>query len=310
MAAPIGIVGGGGFGLGLARAVARGGRQALVWSRQPKAPEGARAVEDLAEIGRCDLVFVAVPSMHAESVADVLGKHLDGRHLLVHVSRGLVGDALEGVSQILRERTPSRRVGCLAGPLNAHALAEGIPGGGIVGTGFPEVHEAVREAIAGPSLRLYQTDDIVGVEVSSALVGLLALAMGYAMELGIDPAALAILATRGMTEAARVGLTLGAEERTFSGVAGYGDLIAAIAGDGRPEIALGRALARGLSLEVAARNAGAHIEGVTIARRIQQHALRRAIEVPICEALAEAVEGKLSPAGVMERLMTRKSRRA
>jgi glycerol-3-phosphate dehydrogenase (NAD(P)+) len=311
MATPIGIVGGGGFGLGLAKAVARGGRDAIVWSRREGGSDLPRVTKarELSALAKCELVFFAVPSMHVVKVAEDLGHHLDGRHLLVHVSRGLVGDKLLTVSRVLRDLTPSRRVGCLAGPLSATALAEGVPGGGIVGTGFPEVHEAAREAIAGPTVRLYQTDDVAGVELASALVGLLALAIGYAKEMGVNPAALAILATRGMAEAARIGVTLGAEERTFSGLAGYGDLIAAVAGDGRPELELGRALARGASLEQAGREAGAYIEGVTIARRLQLQAIRRGIEVPITEALADAIEGKLSPGGVVERLMMRRTKK-
>jgi glycerol-3-phosphate dehydrogenase (NAD(P)+) len=246
--------------------------------------------------------------MHVAKAAEALGPHLDGRHLLVHVSRGLVGDDLHTVSRVLRTLTPARRVGCLGGPIHVRALGEGTPGGGIIGSGFPEVAEAVREAIAGPALRLYQTDDTAGVEIGAALVGLLALALGFTQESKVDPTAIAILATRGMSEAARVGVALGAEERTFAGVAGYGDLIAAIAGDERPELLLGRALGRGLSLEKAGKEAGAYIEGVTIARRVQRFAFRRGIEVPIAESIADAIEGKLAPEAVIERLMSRRMR--
>lgn len=311
MTARVGIVGGGGFGRALAKAIARGGRSAVIWSRRESMPASERIepARDLAALTGTELVFVSVPSMHVASVAEQLGKHLDGRHLLVHVSRGLVGEELHTVSRVLRTLTPARRVGCLAGPIDARSLEEGAPGGGIIGTGFPEVADLVREAIAGPTVRLYQTDDVAGVEIASALVGLLALAIGYAREMGLNPAALAILATRGMSEAARVGVSLGAEERTFSGLAGYGDLMAAIADDGRPELQLGRALGRGLSLEDAGRSAGAYIEGVTIARRIAQHGARRGIETPIAEALADAIDGKLSPSGVIEKLMSRKVKR-
>jgi len=305
----VGIVGGGGFGRALGRAVVRGGGQARLWSRRQAAPlDGVECTTDMAAMAGCELVFVAVPSMHVAQAADALGHHIDGRHLLVHVSRGVVGEGLTTVSRVLRERTPARRVGCLAGPIQARTLEDGVPGGGIVGSGFPEVYEAVHEALGGPSLRLYQTDDVKGTELSSAFVGLLALAIGFARQLGVGPGALAVLATRGMVEASRVGVSLGGDERTFSGLAGYGDLIAAIAGDGRPELALGEALGRGLSPGRAAEEAGAYIEGISIARNLQRYAARRGIEVPITDALADALEGKLSPPGVIERLMSRRVR--
>src|SRR5690606_27838602 len=107
-----------------------------------------------------------VPSVHVGALAVELGAHLDGSHLLVHVSRGLLGDELETLTHLLRETTPVRRVGALAGPLVAKALIEGQPGGGIVGSLFPEVADAVCDAIAGKRLRIYRTDDVVGVEIA------------------------------------------------------------------------------------------------------------------------------------------------
>lgn len=313
MSAPFGIVGGGGFGTGLAHAISRNERDAILWSRRSPfsggtAPPRVTCTKDISALREAELIFIAVPSMHVAAAARELCGHIDGRHLLVHVSRGLVGDELAPVSALLRSHTPSRRVGCLAGPLSARSLMEGSPGGGIVGSGFPEVAESVREALAGPTLRLYATSDVTGTEVSSALVGLLALAVGYAQEMGIGPGALAMMATRGMVESARVGKTLGAEESTFSGLAGYGDLIAAIAGDGRPELDLGRGLARGLPIAEAARAAGAYIEGVSIARRLANHAAKHRVEVPIAAGLADAIEGKASPTEILGRLMTRRQR--
>ncbi len=308
----LGIVGGGSFGLGLARAAERVGNDAIIHSRRSAAiprSERVRGTGALANLASCDLIVVAVPSTHVREVARALGGHLDGRHLVVHVSRGLVGDELRTVTQVLREETAARRLGCLAGPLHAKALIEGTPGGGIVGSSFPEVGDAVREAIAGPSMRLYQTEDLIGVEIASALVGLLALALGYAQQLGFGPGALSIMMTRGMAEAARLGVSFGAEERTFSGMAGVGDLMSAAFGDERPEVKLGRAIARGASIEEAGREASATIEGVAIARRMQRHSARRGLETPITDVLAEILDGQLRPEEALARLMARRVHR-
>lgn len=310
----IGVYGGGAFGRALALASARAGHAVSLLSRRAPFAEGSRPpridlVTDPAALGRTDLVFVAVPSVHVEAVATELGHHLDGRHYVVHVSRGLVGDELAPVSVVLRRRTPVRRIGCLAGPISAATLADGVPGGGIIGTEFPEVVDAVREAIAGPALRLYHTDDLVGCETGSALVGLLALALGYALEMDFGPSTLAVLATRGMAEAGRVGVSLGGQERTYAGMAGFGDLLSAVAGDERPEVRLGRGLARGLSPEDAGREANAYVEGTVIARRIQRHAARRGIDVPITETIADLLDGLIQPEQALEKLMRRKVRR-
>jgi glycerol-3-phosphate dehydrogenase (NAD(P)+) len=303
----VGVLGGGSFGRGLATAIARNGGEAVLWSRRAQDAGAARieATTDIARLGECELIFVSVPSMHVPTVAPTLGAHLDGRHLLVHVSRGLIGDELQTVTRHLAAATPARRVGCLAGPINPEVLAEGVPGGGVVGTGFPEVADAVRDAIGGPHLRLYDTDDTTGVEVASAMVGLLALAAGFGLEARISPAALAIMMSRGLAEAARVGEKLGADAGTFHGMAGAGDLFAALAGDERAEVRLGRAMARSRDLEEAGEEAGAHIEGLSIARRVAHFADRVGVQAPISAAMARVIEGELSVEGALEALMSR-----
>jgi glycerol-3-phosphate dehydrogenase (NAD(P)+) len=303
----IAVVGGGGFGRGLALAAARVGRPVVLWSRSAREVDapGVRSTTELVEVAEAELVFLAVPSVHVRALAVELGAHLDGSHLLVHVSRGLIGDQLVTLTQLLREVTAVRRVGALAGPLVAKALLEGQPGGGIVGSLFPEVADAVCDAIAGKQLRIYRTDDVVGVEIASAMVGLMALGLGYARGLGFGPSTLAVLGTRGLAEAARVAVARGGDERTFAGLAGAGDLMAALAGDSRPEVEFGRALAEGQPLEEAAARAGAYVEGSSIADQVVAFADRTGIEAPICAALAKLFRGTITGEKVIAELMAR-----
>jgi glycerol-3-phosphate dehydrogenase (NAD(P)+) len=312
MSPPVGVVGGGGFGRGLARAAGRVGQRVILWSRRERALEGGESLVTttrLADLAEAELVFFAVPSPHVTALADELGHALDGSHLLVHVSRGLLGPELATVTEVLGSRTPCRRVGALAGPLVAKNLADGRPGGAIIGSAFPEVIEAVSDAIGGQSLRVYGTDDLPGVEVASALVGLVALALGYAMRLGMDPGTLAVLATRGLAEATRVGEARGGLPRTFAGLAGAGDLIAAVAGDGRPEVEFGKALAEGLDLRAAAERAGAYVEGAALAAHVAAFGQRVGIEVPLTVGLAKLMAGELDAAQLAEALMARPAKR-
>jgi glycerol-3-phosphate dehydrogenase (NAD(P)+) len=254
----------------------------------------------------CELLFLAVPSRHAEEVSEQLCEVVDGRHLMVHVSRGLIGADLKTITQVIREKTVCRRLGVLAGPIVAEALAEGRPSGAILGSRFPELTELVREALGGAELRMYETRDVTGVELASATVGFLTVVLAYAQEVGVDPGTLAVLATRGMVEVSRIGQTLGAQESTFMGLAGLGDLIAAVAGDQRPEQLLGRALARGADLRNAVGEAGAYIEGIEVARHLMEHARRLGLETPISSTFVALSEGRISPDDAMHALMERR----
>ena len=307
MSARIAVVGGGAFGWGLALAAERAGHEVLMWSRRPQR-EGTKRVHlvgALAELAAAELVFFAVPSPHMPAIASELGQHLDGAHFLVHVSRGIVGEELQTLSQVLRTRTPCRRVGALAGPLVAQAMIDGAPGGGIVASRFPEVQAAVSAALGGQSLRIYRTDDLIGAEFASTGVGLLAMAVGFGRGLGLGPATLAVMASRGMSECTRIGVALGGRTETFTGLAGYGDLIAAVADDGRPELAVGRELAAGTPLGQIGRQIGAYVEGLESARRIAAYARRTGAHAPLISLCADVFEGKVASGKALAALMSR-----
>ncbi|MGD8318790.1 MAG: NAD(P)-binding domain-containing protein [Myxococcales bacterium] len=303
----IAVIGAGGFGRALARASSRHGHRVLLWSRQHREmPSPIRSSTDLAEARDSELIFLAVPARHAVTVSEQLGEIVDGRHLMVHVSRGLVGSDLQTVTEVIRQKTVCRRIGVLAGPLVAEALGEGRPSGAILGTEFPEITSMVRDALGGSALRVYHTTDVVGVELASATVGFLTVVLGYAQEAGAEPGTLAVLATRGMVEIARIGRTLGAEESTFMGLAGLGDLIAAVAGDQRPEYRLGRAVAQGADLSMAVRELGAYVEGIEVARHMIEHARRLGLQTPISSTFMAVVEGGMSSEDAIQALMERR----
>lgn len=303
----IAVMGAGGFGRALALASSRHGHQVLLWSREHREmPFPIRTSTDISEARDSELIFLAVPARHAVAVSEQLGEVVDGRHLMVHVSRGLVGADLQTVTGVIREKTVCRRIGVLAGPLVAEALAEGRPSGAILGTEFPEIVNMVRDALGGAALRVYHTTDVVGVELASATVGFLTVVLGFAQEAGAEPGTLAVLATRGMVEIARIGQTLGADESTFMGLAGLGDLIAAVAGDRRPEYRLGRALAQGADLTSAVSELGTYIEGIEVARNMIEHARRLGLQTPISSTFMAVVEGRLSSQDAIQALMERR----
>jgi glycerol-3-phosphate dehydrogenase (NAD(P)+) len=165
----------------------------------------------------------------------------------------------------------------------------------------------VRQAIGGQRLRIYSTDDLIGAEFASTAVGLLAMIVGFAQGVGLGPATLAVMASRGMAECTRIGVALGGRSETFTGLAGYGDLLAAVAGDGRPELAVGRQLAAGVPLAEVGQQVGAYVEGLESARKIAAYTQRTGTWAPLMSMCADVLAGRLSSTEVMASLMSRQA---
>jgi len=312
----VGVIGGGAWGVALAVAAARAGSTTLLLSRRAplSLPEGIRLVQSDAEIGeQARLIVLAVPSAVARGVARSLGGHIDGRHFVVHGVRGLVpreaggrdgvGSDLETISDIVRDETPARRVGALGGPAVASDLVAGRPSVMVCGSRYPEVTHAFHEAFSAPSLRLYSTHDLLGLEWASALVGCLAICVGYARGVGLGPGLLAAVITRAVEEGARLASAAGGEEHTLLGLAGYGDLLASISQIERPEVRVGEALAKGMTLGRAVSDAGQRVEAVELTARVVDWAAVRGVRAPIFAALAGGILSGQGDALVRE-LMT------
>ncbi|WP_394822772.1 NAD(P)-binding domain-containing protein [Pendulispora albinea] len=291
--AHVGVLGAGPWGLSLAAAAARSGTKTRIQSRRDLSsvlPDGVEQVADMRELAqKSRLLVLAVPSGVVERVARELGAYLDGRHLLVHGIRGLAGDALEPISRVLRRETPSRRVGALGGPALANELRDGKPCALVCGSRYPEVNAALVATFGSPSLRVYETGDLVGLEWASALVGCLAIGVGYAHAVGMNAGLVATFISRAVEEASRIAAAAGGNERTLLGLAGYGDLLASIAQDERPEVIVGRAMGRGKTMEQAVDEAKLRVEAIELIPRIAQWAKAHGVRSPIFQGLSSGM---------------------
>jgi glycerol-3-phosphate dehydrogenase (NAD(P)+) len=302
------VIGGGPWGIGLACACARNAPTFLI-SRRPlplgkEVPKDLRVVTEMEVIKDARLVILAVPSQVAEGVARAAGDYMNGAHYVVHGVRGLVGPQMRTVSDLVRSETPVHRVGALGGPIMVTDLLAGKPSVLVSGSRFPEVNDAVTAAIGSPSLRVYTTPDILGLEWASALVGGLAIAIGFAEALATSPALIAALICRAMGEAARLAASAGGDERTLLGLAGYGDLLASIAQSERPEVLLGKALAEGLSITDARARAKERVEAIELVPRLALWAKAHGVRAPIFAALSRALSGESKPSDIIAELMT------
>jgi glycerol-3-phosphate dehydrogenase (NAD(P)+) len=301
----VAVIGGGPWGRALAAAAGRTGETLLLTRRDIEPLPNVTHVRTMAELsGRARLIVLATPSDVARDVARSLGDVIDGRHYVVHGVRGLVGDAMHSISDVVREETAARRLGALGGPVLAEELMAGEPSVMVAGSAFPEVTQALRDAFASPSLRLYTTTDLRGLEWASALVGCLAIGVGYLQGLGLRPGFVSAATTRAVVEAARIAVSAGGEERTMFGLGGYGDLLAAMTQKERPEVLLGAAIARNVGIEDAIREAKLRVEAVELIPRIVSWAEQRGVRAPIFSALARAVLTSPNHESIMHDLMT------
>lgn len=305
----VGVVGGGRWGLALAAAARRAGRPTMLYTRREDPLAQKLEIEVTTDLralaARTTLVLVAVPSEVVRDVARQLGDVIDGSHYVVHGIRGLSGEGLTLISDVLREETPARRVGALGGPAVADDLVAGNPGVVAVASRFPEVTHAVQGALGSAWVRVSALSDLTGLEWASALNGCLFVAVGFGRAIGASPALLAGLLTRGLHEASRIGAAAGADPTTFFSIAGVGDLMAALGEDSRPEVLFGRAIAEGATLDEARERAGLRIEAPTLLPRVVAFAKERRVEATVFQTMDAALKGTISREEIVHNLMVR-----
>ena len=200
---------------------------------------------------------------------------------------------------------PGLRAGVLSGPSFALEVARGQPTALVAASEHAAVRDALVAAFHGRTLRLYASDDVVGVEVGGAVKNVLAIATGLCDGLALGLNARAALITRGLAEMTRLGVALGAHAETFTGLSGLGDLVLTATGDLSRNRRVGLLLASGQTLAQAVASLGHVAEGVYCARTVAQRAAHLGVSMPITEAVVALLDGALSPGEAVAALMGR-----
>jgi len=216
----------------------------------------------------------------------------------------------EILKDIFRSHPDAQAVisGILSGPSFAIEVAKGLPCALTIACSHQELCQTVQQAFHHGNMRIYATDDVVGVELGGAIKNILAIATGIAdgLELGLN--ARAALITRGMVEMTRLGIAMGAQAETFSGLTGLGDLILTATGDLSRNRQVGLALAKGKTLEEVLKNLGHVAEGVRCAHAVQDLAKKYQVDMPIVQAVGSVLSGKLTPQQAVFEIMSRDPR--
>ena len=210
--------------------------------------------------------------------------------------------------EVARALGADARVGVLSGPSFAIEVARGQPTALVVASTDAGLCDVAVAALHSDSLRVYTSNDPVGVEVGGAVKNVLAIATGIADGMALGLNARAALITRGLAEMTRLGTALGARPETFMGLSGLGDLVLTATGDLSRNRTVGRLLAQGMALPQILIELGHVAEGVGTAPMVLQRALALGVEMPITQAVASVLAGQTTPAQSLEQLMGRSAR--
>lgn len=267
---------------------------------------------------RDGLVIVATPMAGLE---DMLRRLAGARAGVLWLCKGF--EPLRGRlgHELALEFAPALRTGVLSGPSFAIEVARGQPTALVAASGDAALCQDAVQALHSESLRVYTSDDPVGVEVGGAVKNVLAIAAGMADGMratgiadgtpgseGLGLNARAALVTRGLAEMTRLGVALGARAETFMGLSGLGDLVLTATGNLSRNRTVGRLLAQGVPLARILDELGHVAEGVVTAPMVLQRARAAGVEMPITEAVAAVLAGRITPAQALEQLMGRGAR--
>jgi glycerol-3-phosphate dehydrogenase (NAD(P)+) len=254
---------------------------------------------------RQGLVIIATPM---SALADMLRRLPADAPGVLWLCKGFQEGSGALGHEIARTLRPDLRAGVLSGPSFAAEVARGQPTALVAASEDAALRDEAVQALHGDTLRIYTSDDPVGVEVGGAVKNVLAIATGIAdgMRLGLN--ARAALVTRGLAEMTRLGLALGARAETFMGLSGLGDLVLTATGDLSRNRSVGLRLAEGLPLARILRELGHVAEGVYSAATVQHRARSLGVEMPITNAVVDVLQGRVTPREAVEQLMGREAR--
>ena len=314
------VYGAGSWGTALAIHTARLGHGVTLWARDagraaemqrarvntrllPGAafPEGLRVTHDMAA-GAAVLGILAVPMQPLREVLAALPR---AQPPLLLVCKGLEADTLRLPLEVLAQARPDLAGGILSGPNFAHEVAAGQPAASVVAARDPALCEMAQTMLSGGALRLYASEDVLGVQLGGAAKNVLAIAAGICTGAGLGENARAALITRGLAELSRLVTGLGGRAETAAGLSGLGDLILTAMGSSSRNASLGFALGRGMSLAQALAGRAGVTEGIATAPALLERARAEGVELPICAAVVAVLQGRLDVQGALGALMAR-----
>jgi glycerol-3-phosphate dehydrogenase (NAD(P)+) len=277
-----------------------------------RVPEHVRVTADLAEaLTGAEVVVSAVPSHHTRHVLGEMLPHLARGQVIVSASKGIENDRHLRMSEVIAQTLGPLQpvIGVLSGPSFAQEVAAGNPTAITLACAHRETARALQNAFSSAAMRIYTSDDIIGVEMGGALKNVIAIASGIVTGLELGTNSAAALITRGLAEITRLAVACGGRGETLAGLSGLGDLVLTCTGGLSRNRTVGIALGRGETLpEIVASLHGKVAEGIRTTRAAQGLAGKHGVEMPILEQVAAILYDDKSPRIAMRDLLARPGR--
>jgi glycerol-3-phosphate dehydrogenase (NAD(P)+) len=323
----VAVLGAGGWGTAFARLLANEGHDVVLWARRSEQareirdrrenraylpgvtlPETLHVTEELSEATERELLVLAVPSFAMASILERIGGAAEEKPVL-SLAKGLDPDTRMTMGQLIAERARPRATFALSGPSHAEEVGHDVPTAAVLAGEDLALGAAFQRALSTPRFRLYLSADLRGVELCATVKNIIAVATGVSDGLGYGDNSRAALITRGLAEMVRFGRAFGAQESTFFGLSGLGDLVATCTSRHSRNRRVGERLGRGEPLETILAGMSMVAEGVHATRIVRDLAQEQAIDMPITDAVYQLLEKAAEPLQLVDQIMTRAPKR-
>ncbi|MEU4086059.1 NAD(P)H-dependent glycerol-3-phosphate dehydrogenase [Streptomyces aureus] len=324
------VFGTGSWGTAFGMVLADAGCDVTLWARRPELadavnstrtnpdylpgielPENLKATADPAEAARgADFTVLAVPSQTLRANLAEWVPLLAPDTVLVSLMKGVELGTVKRMSEVIEEvaKVSADRVAVVTGPNLAKEVAQRMPAAGVVACRDEEVARRIQTACHTPYFRPYTNTDVVGCELGGAVKNVIGLAVGIADGMGLGDNAKGSLITRGLAETTRLGLVMGADPMTFSGLAGLGDLAATCSSPLSRNHTFGINLGRGMTLQETIAVTRQTAEGVKSCESVLDLARRHGVDMPITETVVSIVHEGKPPVVALKELMSRSAK--
>ncbi|RKY43154.1 MAG: glycerol-3-phosphate dehydrogenase [Candidatus Makaraimicrobium thalassicum] len=317
----VSVIGDGGWGTALAILLHAKGIDTVLWSVSPEYAENLRKKRENTKFLKgislpCDLeitsddsliknseyAFFVVPCEYLRSVAE----RFSGADFtyIVSATKGIENSSLKRASEILAEYFPAERISVLSGPSISFEVAQNMPTTVVIASRSADKKE-VRDLLRTERFRVYTSADVTGVEIGGALKNIIAIAAGVSDGLGFGTNSKAAILTRGLAEITRLGVKMGSERSTFSGLSGMGDLATTCISPYSRNRRFGEQIGKGRSIDEALSETEMVVEGMATCRSAYALAKEYSVEMPITQKVYEVLYEGTDPGVAVRELMTR-----